>query len=148
MNQKTFYTIITHNTPYDTNMFLYTAEGGERIHVQTSLQLMSFGGTSVTNSDTVHLYIVSDSDTSGSNIIDSSDLQEPLGSYMIPDGWPRPSAGIGGMSPFNLMFQTTDNEFPIPARGRNLYVRLAEPSTLPDPNAEYSIRLEVTVTRI
>lgn len=150
MNTKRFRLNITHDTPFNTNMYLFTANGGDKIKVETTLQLQSFGGTSEVDSSTITCRLVSDSDTSGSPITDSSDLDHNLFTYQVPDGWPREPSGLGDAPPFVEYFNivTYTQEPYIPARGRSLYLRLLQPSTLPDPNAEYTLRLEITITRI
>lgn len=149
-NVKGFRLIITESTPYDTNMFLFEAEGGDMLKFETQLSLQSFGGTSASESDPIRISIVSDSDTSGSPVGDPGGdfALSGLAQFIIPDGWPRPVPGIDGLPPLDLQIQAGQAIDRIPSRGRNLYLRIEEPATLPDSNAEYSLELFVTVTKL
>lgn len=150
MNRKVFHLNITQATPYDTDMLLCPFEGGKHIRVSCTLELQSFSGTSSTASESISVMLTSDSDASGSPVLDEGDVNSWLCGFTIPDGWPRPVPGIDGAPKFqSLMDMSFDVlEFDIPARGRNLYLRLGEPATLPDPSAVYSIRCEVTILEL
>lgn len=149
-NVKQFRLVITQDTPYDTPMYLFDAEGGDVFKFEAGFTLQSFGGTSESASSEVSVRLVSDSDVSGSLILDDGDLDQMLCQYSVPDGWPRSAADIGGAGPFSdsFGFNSIDPQVPIPARGRKLYLKLVEPTQLPDVNAEYSIQLSVTVTKL